>query len=108
MIRPSRPAGVVHPQSRSARGGAYRHEGGAPAGLGNAGRASRRYDRDHAPAGLARAEQEGGVEVSGGGAARNDAPHPDPETATYDHLRNDRTVATFNLSSFGRTTWPRR
>ena len=79
-LRASRPAGVLHPPARPGRQGAARHEGGVLAGLGNAGGAARRHHRDHAPAGAARAEQEGGVDcVSGGGAARNDAPHPDPE-----------------------------
>ncbi len=85
---------IVHPQLRPGRQGAARHEGGVPAGLGDAGRAPRRHHGDHAAAGAARAEQEGGVIVpSATGAVLG------YKTAAYGHLRNDRTTAMFDSSS---------
>ena len=63
QVRAAGPAGLFHPPARPGRKSAAGHEGGVPAGLGDAGGTPDGHHRDPAPARQSRGEQEGGVDV---------------------------------------------
>ncbi len=61
QFRAARPAGLFHQAARPGRQGSAGHEGGVPAGLGDAGGAADGHHGNPAAARQSRGEQEGGV-----------------------------------------------